>query len=119
MIMSPGAAVSIADWMVSVLCSTYGFLPPTVTVTVSIDDWPLPALMANSPHWAGEPLYRACCGTAQGGMPPGTVTVSEVSVQVVIGAGTPPIVTLDVVLQVALLGDGAGPPRMPQGAPNP
>ena len=43
--MSPGVAASMADWMVCggvvVVTSTVGVLPPTVTVTVSIDCWPL------------------------------------------------------------------------------
>ncbi len=38
----------------------------------------------------------------QGGTVVGTVTVIVVSFQPVIGAATPPMVTLDVVLQVAL-----------------
>src|SRR5579859_953771 len=87
-----------------------GALPPMVTVTVSIDCLPLPAVMTSSPHRVacpGAPVvlgfpYCTCCWTAQAGTLPGTVTVMEVSDQLVMVVAAPPMVTLDLVLQVGL-----------------
>src|ERR1700730_9778846 len=89
-----------------------GAFPPTVTVTVSIDCLPFPAVIINSPHWAGEPWYIVCCcipqaGIGRDGVPPGTVTMICESVQLVTAAGIPPMVTLVAVLQVALAAVGA------------
>src|SRR5579864_9068241 len=82
MIRSPGAAPSIALWIVPEAETWVGALPPMVTVTVSIDCLPLPAVITNSPHCAAEPPYCACCCTAQAGTFEGTVPVIFVSVQV-------------------------------------
>src|SRR5579871_1374064 len=74
MIMSPGIALSIAFWSVPLpegrsgtapaLETRVGVFPPTVTVTVSMDCLPLPAVMINSPQSAvvvPAGLYCACC----------------------------------------------------------
>ena len=45
MIRSPGLATSIAAWIESVAATWVGALPPMVTVTVSTDCLPLPAVM--------------------------------------------------------------------------
>ena len=101
----------------SVAMTWVGALPPTVTVTESIDCWPLPAVTTSSPHCAVLPPYCACCCTAQAGtgvglqvayavvqvvVRPGTVTVICASFQLCTIAFTPPMVTLETVLQVAL-----------------
>ena len=77
MIKSPGAAASIALWIVGAGVTWMGALPPMVTVTVSIDCLPLPAVMTSWPHCAVEPPYCFCCCMAQLGTPVGTVTVIE------------------------------------------
>src|SRR6266478_4076415 len=90
MIRSPGAAASIADWMVLPAAKRVGGLPPMVTVTESIDCWPLAAVMTSSPHLAaGCP----CCCLAHRGTLRGTVQVMERSPLPHVAA-TPPIVTL-------------------------
>ena len=65
MIRSPGSAASIAAWIVVPSYEHVGVLPPMVTVTVSIDCLPLPAVMTSSPHCAVVtrkwPPYCACC----------------------------------------------------------
>src|SRR5215468_4899709 len=64
--------------MVLFAASTVGFLPPTVTVTVSTDILPLPASITSSPHFAVVavvPAYCTCCCTAQFGKPLGTLPV--------------------------------------------
>ena len=40
-------------------------MPPTVTVTVSMEVLPVAVLIINCPHWVVEPLYKDCCDTAQ------------------------------------------------------
>ena len=52
MIKSPGAAASIALWIEPEAGTWVGGLPPTVTVTVSTDRLPLPAVMTSSPQRA-------------------------------------------------------------------
>src|SRR5579864_2824841 len=99
---SPGAAASILAWMLSELLTWVGALPPMVTVTVSTDCLPLPAVMVNSPHCAVEPLYCVCCCITQLGTPLGTVTAICVSDQLETTAAIPPTVTEDNVLQVVL-----------------
>src|ERR1700747_618114 len=89
----------------------FGALPPMVTVTVSIDIFPLPATIVSSPHCAVEPPYCACCCTAQLGTPVGTVTVMLESVQVPTVAGIPPMVTNERALQL--------PPTAVHRVPNP
>src|SRR5579864_1399636 len=114
MIRSPGLALSMACWIeptpvgdIGVLPATnFGALPPTVTVTASIDCLPLPAVMSNWPQYVLpaaplKPLYCCCCCTAHNGIPleppvDGTVTVICVSLQPVTVAAAPPIVTLPV-----------------------
>src|SRR5260370_34466370 len=99
MIRSPGLALSMACWIeptpvgdIGVLPATYfGALPPTVTVTASIDCLPLPAVMSNCPQYElfAEPvrwLYCGCCWIGHCGMPleppvDGTVAVICVSLQ--------------------------------------
>src|ERR1700739_3574552 len=70
MIKSPGSAPSMALWMVPEERTCVGALPPTVTVTVSTDCLPLPAVMTSSPHSTGPGVlpagalwvaYCACC----------------------------------------------------------
>src|SRR5437868_5055760 len=75
-----------------------------VTVTASTDSLPFPAVITSSPHWAAPAplLYCACCCKANAGTPLGTVTTIWLSLQLLIGALMPPIVTVDSVLQVAL-----------------
>jgi len=108
MIKSPGAAASIALWTLAEAFTWVGALPPRVTVTVSTDCLPLPAVMTSSPQRAADPPNCACCWTVHAGScglpgrPPGTVTVMLVSLQVAMTAAIPPTVTLDCVLQVAL-----------------
>src|ERR1700719_1754072 len=123
MIKSPGLAASIALWIESEAATWVGALPPTVTVTASTDCLPLPAVITSSPQRAGVveagPPNWTCCwmvhvGTGIVPERPGTVTVMAVSLQTPIVAGTPPILTLDTVLQVVLLAVGAV-----QRAPNP
>ena len=97
MIKSPGVAASTTDWIVRPACSMVGALPPIVSVIASIDDLPLPAVITTSPHCAGGwPL----CWTAQLGTPVGTSTVIDVSLQLVTGALTPPIVTDEIAAQL-------------------
>src|SRR5207245_9113136 len=77
MIMSPGLARSIAAWTDAVGPTWVGALPPTVTVTVSIDCLPLAAVMTNSPQRAavvGAPYSTRCC-TGHTGTLPGTCAV--------------------------------------------
>ena len=60
--------------------ATVRALPPTVTVTVSTDCWPLPAVMTSSPHRGlrpGSVRIAACCWKAQAGTVLGTVTVID------------------------------------------
>ena len=47
MIMSPGIAASIADWIVWPVVKSVGFLPPMVTVTASIEVLPLPFVITS------------------------------------------------------------------------
>ena len=118
-IKSPGEARSIAVWMLPEAATCLGVLPPTVTVTASIDCLPLPAVIISSPQLAEELLYCVCCWMTQAGtgvglqvaeavmqvdVGPGTVTVIDGSLQPPLGmiALTPPMVTLDAVLQVGL-----------------
>ncbi len=64
MIRSPGLAASIALWMLADAATWVGALPPTVTVTVSMDCLPLAAVMTNWPHCVEVVpvgLYCACC----------------------------------------------------------
>src|SRR6516225_7519309 len=103
MIKSPGWAASIALWIVAEAATWVGGLPPTVTVTVSIDCLPLPAVITSSPHWAAEPPYCTCCWMVQAGTPAGTVAIIELSPQLVMAAGTPPMVTLETAVQVELV----------------
>src|SRR5579864_1243882 len=93
MIRSPGAAASMALWIVPEAWTWTGFLPPMVTVTVSIDCLPLPAVMTNSPHCAAKPPYCACCCTAQAGTFEGTSPVIVPSFQVTLVKASPPTVT--------------------------
>jgi hypothetical protein len=100
MIMSPGAAASIAFWIVPVLycdngagvapgaIASVGFLPPIVTVTASTDCLPLPAVMTSSPHCAA---LCPCCVIGQFGTPVGTAPVIVRSLQLtpVRGCATP------------------------------
>src|SRR6267378_2482537 len=51
-IRSPGEAASMALWIEPDAETWTGALPPIVTVMVSIDCWPLPAVITNSPHCA-------------------------------------------------------------------
>src|ERR1700737_3281937 len=114
MIRSPGAAASIAAWIELVAATGGGALPPIVTVTVSTDVLPLPAVMISSPQLAVEPPYCTCCCMAQldcAAVRPGAVTVIEVSDHPVIVAATPPIVTLDTA--------GRGPPMGGHWVPKP
>src|ERR1700676_3583188 len=78
---SPGLAASILLWIVSVAAMWVGALPPTVTVTVSMDCFPLAAVITNSPHCAVEPPYCACCVIEQLDKPEGTLTLIWVSDQ--------------------------------------
>src|SRR5437016_8965146 len=50
MIRSPGAAASIAPWIVPEAATWKGALPPTVTLTVSTDCLPLPAVTRSEEH---------------------------------------------------------------------
>ena len=54
MIRSPGAAASIALWIVPEAATWVGVLPPMVTVTASTDCFPLPAVITNWPHCAAR-----------------------------------------------------------------
>src|ERR1700688_3641312 len=104
-IKSPGCAASIAAWIVGLSVGTWvGALPPIVTVTVSTDCLPLPAVIRISPHFVlvAPGAYCACCCKPQSATPEGTVTTIWLSLQLVMGAVTPPMVTLDKVLHVAL-----------------
>src|SRR5215472_1943982 len=107
MIMSPGEAASIDFWMVDPAGSSVGCFPPRVTVTASMDCLPLPAVITNSPHLARPPTvvgppYWTCCCTRHVGTLAGTVAVIVVSLQLVMVALAPPMVTRESVLQVAL-----------------
>src|SRR5580692_3408395 len=125
---SPGAAASIALWTVWVEETCVGALPPMITVTESIDCLLLPAVTTSSPQYAKlrpaggfdfaglpkepptlpGPPYCTCCCTAHGctwlaAVPvAGTVTVIDVSDQLVIAAGTPPMVTAETAVQAPL-----------------
>src|SRR3954451_21914802 len=93
MIRSPGAALSIADWIVCPGATKVGLVPPTVTVTASIDCLPFAAVMTNSPHSAlvvPDGVYCACCCRAHVGMLFGTVTLIGESPQLTTGASLPP-----------------------------
>src|SRR6516225_8888674 len=98
MIRSPGAAASIALWILAEAATCVGALPPMVTVTVSIDcRWLSALVMASSPHCAVDPPYCACCCMVQVGTPAGTFNTMPVSVQVVMFAADtlmPPMVTV-------------------------
>ena len=74
-----------------------GALPPIVSVIASIDDLPLPAVITTSPHCAGG---APICWISQLGTPLGTLTVIDVSLQLVTGALTPPIVTDEIAAQL-------------------
>src|SRR6516162_9024158 len=102
MIRSPGAAASILLWIESEALTWVGVFPPIVTVTVSIDCLPFPAVMSSCPHCAVDPPYCACCCIAQLGTLLGTVTSIAVSDQLSMTAALPPIVTEDNVLHVVL-----------------
>src|SRR6516164_1488940 len=102
MIRSPGIAASIAPWIVLEALTWVGAFPPMVTFTASTDCLPLPAVITSCPHSAAEPPNCACCCIGHAGTPDGTVTVIDRSVQPVIAAGIPPMVTEDNVLQVVL-----------------
>src|SRR5450631_557438 len=99
--------------MVAGLTTWFGVLPPTVTVTVSIDCLPLAAVTTSSPHCVlvAPGAYCACCCRAQFGMLLGTVTVICVSLQPVMRAcmGFPvlsaPMVTLAPFVQAPLTGE--------------
>src|SRR2546430_1012764 len=88
MIMSPGLAASIADWMVWPAASTVGRLPPTVTVTVSTDCLPL---AAGGGGGAGAKAARPGAGDAPGADDApdrgGGVRVVAVGVVVAFGEG--------------------------------
>src|SRR6516165_10503921 len=96
MIMSPGLAASIADWIVWPAASSVGCLPPMVTVTVSIDCLPAAVVITSSPQFAAEtgglapagPPYLLCCWTAQADPPEGARKEIGVSPQVTLGPGT-------------------------------
>ncbi len=64
MIMSPGCAWSIATWMALLVgfspVTWVGGLPPTVTVTASIDCLPLAEVMTSSPHRVAVVTPRCC-----------------------------------------------------------
>src|SRR5690349_11216410 len=110
MMRSPGSAESIA------FCTAlfeafspsmyFGALPATVTVIASIDFLPLPAVMTSCPQRAEFPTLG---GVVLWGMVQvdcdelrfGTEILIWLSLQDVIVAGTPAIVTLDAVLQDA------------------
>src|ERR1035441_10699623 len=88
MIKSPGAAASIALWIVAEAETCVGALPPMVTVTVSTDCLPLPAVMTSCPHCAVvvDPpglrfSYCVCCWMMQLGTPLGTWTMIELVFQ--------------------------------------
>ncbi len=49
---SPGLAASIAAWTLAIAATWVGTLPPMVTVTVSMDNLPLAAVMTNSAQTA-------------------------------------------------------------------
>src|ERR1700739_2615687 len=102
MMRSPGEAASIALWMVALAATCFGSVPPTVTVTVSIERLPVapPRVTTSSPQRArglagvpSGPPYCGCCCNGQTGTFAGTVTVIAVSVHDVTGAFTPPMVT--------------------------
>src|SRR5436309_14015479 len=90
-IMSPGDAASIHAWIVPPQSpSTFGCFPPIVTVTLSTDCLPFPAVMTNWPHSVGVApgAYCGCCWMLQAGTLAGAVTTICVSLQLVIGAAT-------------------------------
>src|SRR6516164_4468862 len=100
MIRSPGAAASIAPWMVPELVTCVGVLFSTVTVTVSIVCFPLAAVIANSPQRVATPPYSACCCLQTGtctvppvAVPLGIVPVIVLSDQATLTSGAPPTVT--------------------------
>ena len=70
---------------------TYLAVPPTVTVTVSIDCLPSALVMTSSPQRTLRPWPR---WTAHRGTVVGTVTTICVSLQLLMAAGCPPIVTV-------------------------
>src|SRR5579871_2922520 len=112
MIMSPGAAASMAAGIVLAEGSTVGFFPPTVTVTVSIDTFPLAVVMMSSPQRAGlVPGGTFSCWIEQvdadDGMD-GTVPVIVASLHETLVMAIPPIVTLGQ-LPVAGHADGRAP----------
>src|ERR1700741_2025691 len=98
MIMSPGAAASIADWIVLPAASMVGFLPPTVTVMASMDCLPFAAIMTSLPHRAGVvPAGTFSCWIAQDETDDGivgTVPVIVVSLQETFVMGMPAMVAL-------------------------
>src|SRR5437868_13124817 len=112
MIMSPGAAASIADWIVLPAAIRVGFLPPTVTVMASMDCLPLAAVITSSPHRAGVvPAGTFSCWIVQDETDAGiadTVPVIVVSLHETLVMATPPMVTLG---QLPLVGqvDGRAP----------
>ena len=97
----------MAVWIEPEARTWVGALPPMVTVTASIDCLPLPAVITNWPHCAAEPPYFTCCWIGQAATPLGTVTVIVVSFQLPMVAASPPMVTLDRVLQVWVRALGA------------
>src|ERR1035438_738525 len=95
MIKSPGAAASMAPWIVAEAATCVGALPPMVTVTVSTDCLPLPDVMTSCPHCAVdvEPpglrfSYCACCWMVQLGTPLGTCTTIVLVFQLLMVAAT-------------------------------
>src|SRR5207253_5460294 len=78
MIRSPGAAASIAPWIVPEAATWKGALPPTVTLTASTDCLPLPAVTTRGPQPACDPPY--CRHVAvHGSAPPATRTEEHTS----------------------------------------
>src|SRR5215469_3463049 len=94
MIRSPGDAASMALWIVPLGRTCVGILPPTVTVTLSMDCLPLVAVITISPHSAGDPPYCACCWMLQAGTLAGTAATICESLHEFIAAVTPPMVTV-------------------------
>src|ERR1700675_3273215 len=112
---SPGAALSIAVWIALLAVFSplmyLGGLPAMVTVTVSIDCLPLPAVMTNSPQRAVGPrlvgvvrcaIVQVDCDEVKFG----TVTLIWLSLPEVIVACTPAMVTRDAALQPVLPATG-------------
>src|ERR1700739_3804208 len=72
-----------------------GALPPTVTVTVSMDCLPLAAVITSSPQSAWlVPAGTLLCCCAHAGTVSGTVPVMVVSLQLTFVSAAPPTVTL-------------------------